>query len=184
MLTTKKLVLACVSTVVFSMATYAQKGQIDINGGGDVAIALGDFGEGYGTGFGATVKGLYGISDNGKVGLTLGYIHFGSKEDLGKGNSASFGVIPVLALYRHQFGSLYVEPQLGFSSNRASVDLSGLGSMGGSMGAMSVSTTSLGYAAGVGYLIGDIDLSARYQGFSSGGSAGFAGLRVAYNFSL
>ncbi len=180
-LTMKKTVLSCLLIAAFSIATYAQKGAIHINGGVDGAFPLGDFGEGYGMGFGATVKGLYGISDAGQVGLTLGYIHFGSKEDLGDGNSVSLGVIPILALYRHHFGSLYVEPQIGLSSNRAKVNISGSGfDFGGT-----ASTTSLGYAAGIGYLIGNIDLSARYQGFSqSGSSAGFAGLRVAYNFSL
>lgn len=181
MLTMKKLVLACLLTATFSVAAYAQQGAIHINGGVDGAFPLGDFGEGYGMGFGATVKGLYGISDAGQVGLTLGYIGFGSKEDLGEGNSASFGVIPILALYRHHFGSLYVEPQIGLSANRSKVSISGAGmDFGGT-----ASTTSLGYAVGIGYLLGNIDLSARYQGFSQGGSgAGFAGLRVAYNFSL
>lgn len=181
MLTMKKVILACLLTVIFSVATYAQKGAIDINGGVDVAIPLGDFGSGFGAGFGATVKGLYEINDEGQVGLTLGYIHFGSKEDLGADNSVSLGVIPILALYRHHFENLYVEPQLGFSINRSKVEVSGLGyNFGGS-----ASTTSLGYAMGVGYILGNIDLSARYQGFSKGGSgAGFAALRVAYNFPL
>lgn len=177
----KKLVLVCLLVTAFSIASYAQKGAIDINAGVDVALPFGDFGEGYGTGFGGTVKGLYGISDEGQVGLTLGYIHFGSKEDLGEGNSVSFGVIPILALYRHHFGSLYVEPQIGLSSNRSKITVaSSEFNFGGS-----ASTTSLGYAAGIGYLLGDIDISARYQGFSQGGSsAGFAAVRLAYNFSL
>lgn len=179
MSTMKKFMLACLLTATVSMATYAQKGSIHINGGVDVALPVGDFGETYGVGFGATVKGLYGISDDGQVGLTLGYIGFGTKEDLGEGNSASFGVIPILALYRHHFGSLYVEPQVGLSSSRVKMSVAGT-SFGGT-----ASTTSLGYAAGIGYLIGNIDLSARYQGFSqNGSSAGFGGLRVAYNFSL
>lgn len=179
MLTMKKFMLACLLTATVSIATYAQQGAIHINGGIDGAFPLGDLGESYGVGFGATVKGLYGISDAGQVGLTLGYIGFGSKEDLGDGNSASFGVIPVLALYRHHFGSFYVEPQIGLSANRFKVKVSGV-DFGGT-----ASTTSLGYAAGIGYLIGNIDLSARYQGFSqNGSSSGFAGLRVAYNFTL
>src|SRR5690606_21585706 len=181
MLTMKKCMLACLLTTTVSIASYAQQGAIHINGGVDVALPVGDLGETYGVGFGATVKGLYGISDDGQVGLTLGYIGFGAKEDLGEGNSASFGVIPILALYRHHFGSCYVEPQIGLSSNRSKVNFSGAGmDFGGT-----ASTTSLGYAAGIGYLIGNIDLSARYQGFSKdGSSSGFAGIRVAYNFSL
>ncbi|MFB5944794.1 outer membrane beta-barrel protein [Albibacterium profundi] len=177
----KKLVLVCLLLTAFSIATYAQKGAIDINAGVDVALPLGDFGEGFGTGFGATAKGLYGVSDEGQVGLTLGYIHFGSKEDLGEGNSVSFGVIPILALYRHHFGSLYVEPQIGLSSNRSKITVSSSEfNFGGS-----ASSTSLGYAAGIGYMLGDIDISARYQGLSRGGSSsGFAAIRIAYNFSL
>jgi len=179
----KKTILSCLLIAAFSIATYGQNGVIHINGGVDGAFPLGNFGEAYGMGFGATVKGLYGISDAGQVGLTLGYIHFGTKEDLGAGNSASFGVIPILALYRHHFGSLYVEPQIGLSANHVKVKVSDSDS-GFNFGG-TASTTSLGYAAGIGYLIGNIDLSARYQGFSqNSSSAGFAGLRVAYNFSL
>lgn len=176
----KKLVLVCLLATL-SVAAFAQKGAIDINGGVDVALPLGNFGDGFGTGFGATVKGLYGVSDEGQVGLTLGYIHFGSKEDLGDGNSVSFGVIPILALYRHHFGSLYVEPQIGLSANRSKITVSSSEfNFGGS-----ASSTSLGYAAGIGYLLGDIDISARYQGLSRGGSSsGFAAVRIAYNFPL
>jgi len=181
MLNMKKLVLASLLTAVFSITTYAQKGAIQLNGGIDIGLPIGNFGEAYGLGFGGTVKGLYGINDEGQVGLTLGYIHFGTKEDLGDGNSVSLGVIPILALYRHSFGKLYVEPQIGFSSIRSKVNFSGAGfNFGGS-----ASSTSFSFAAGVGYMLGNIDLSARYQSFSQGGSgAGFAGLRVAYNFSL
>jgi|SRR5690606_38565308 len=176
----KILTTALILCAVF--AVHAQKSAIHINGGVDVAMPVGDWSDGVGIGYGATVKGLYGISDVGQVGLTLGYLHFGSKEDLGEGNSLSFGVIPILALYRHHFGNLYVEPQIGLSANRSKVTVGG-GSDFGFSG--SASTTSLGYAAGVGYLIGNIDLSARYQGFSKdGSSSGFAGIRVAYNFSL
>ncbi|WP_161554510.1 outer membrane beta-barrel protein [Sinomicrobium soli] len=178
----KKLLFACLCTAAFSTGIYAQKGDININAGVDIALPTGDFGEVYNMGFGATVKGLYGISENGQIGLTLGYIRFGLKDEYDENLSGSLGIIPVFAVYRHHFGNLYVEPQIGFSSNKVKLETetTGWGSFGGS-----ASETSFGYAAGIGYMLGDIDLSARYQGLSQGGSGmGFLAVRAAYNFSL
>jgi len=61
-------------TTLFALSAIsygnAQQGNIDINAGVDFGLPIGDFGDVYGFGYGATVKGLYGISDAGQVGLT------------------------------------------------------------------------------------------------------------------
>ncbi|WP_461532230.1 outer membrane beta-barrel protein [Sinomicrobium sp.] len=154
-----------------------QKGDISINGGVDVGMPMGDFGDAFDIGFGATVKGLYNLNESGQLGITLGYMGFGAKDN-GSGVDASLGIIPIFALYRHHIGKLYLEPQLGFSLNKAKVKASGIGSM-------SASDNSFGYAVGVGYMINSIDLSLRYQGLSQAGEgSGFIGLRVGYNFNI
>ncbi len=174
--------IVAVSTCTYFMAT-AQKGDIHIGAGIDIGLPIGNFGEGYGIGFGASAKGLYGISDAGQVTLTLGFLRFGMKDgsDLVSGSTA---LIPFLPGYRHRFGNLYAEGQLGLTVVRTSIKFKdndfGLGGLAGSS-----SQTNLGYGIGGGYLMGNWDLGLRFQGVSgSGGSLDLVGLKVAYNFSL
>lgn len=177
----KKQSLGLLLAMMTCLAGYSQQGRIDVNGGVDFGLPIGNFGDVYGFGYGVTVRGLYGISDAEQIGLTLGYQRFGLKEDYDESLSGSMGISPVFALYRHNFGGLYVEPQVGVSVNSVNLkaDASGM-DFGGS-----ASNTSLGYAAGIGYILGPIDMSARYQGLTqSGENLSFIGLRVGYNFRI
>ena len=176
----KRVILIAVFTLSVILYGHAQQqGDIAVNGGVDLGMPIGNFGDGFGFGYGATIKGLYNVSERGQVGVNLGYMTFGVKDTGSSGVSASMGVIPVFALYRHYMGNLYLEPQVGLSINKFHVKgTSGFGGMG-------TSNSSLGYAIGVGYLINAIDISVRYQGFSqSSESSGFIGLRVAYHFAF
>ena len=160
----------------------AQQGDLQLSVGVDAGLPLGNFGEAYGVGIGASAKGLYGVSEAGQVTLTLGYTHFGMKGGSDE-VSGSMGLIPLLAGYRHTFGNLYAEGQLGLTVVRTSVKFKGgdiLGSFGGS-----ASQTNLGYGIGGGYLVNNWDIGLRFQGVSgNGGSMDFVALRVAYGFSL
>lgn len=176
----KKLVLfIAFSTCTYFMAT-AQKGDILIGAGVDIGLPIGNFGDGYGIGIGASAKGLYGISDAGQVTLTLGYLHFGMKDgsDLVSGSTA---LIPFLPGYRHRFGNLYAEGQVGLTVLRTSVKIKdndyGFGG--------NTSATHLGYGIGGGFLMGNWDLGLRFQGVSgSGGSLDFVAAKIAYNFQI
>lgn len=178
----KKVLFGLLLTVSTVLSGQAQEGNIDINAGVDFGLPIGDFGDVYGFGYGATVKGLYGISEAGQVGLTLGYQRFGLKDDYDDMMSGSMGISPIFALYRHNFNGLYIEPQVGLSVNKVNLKIteSGWGDFGGS-----ASNTSFGYAAGVGYMMGNIDISARYQGLTqSGENLSFIGLRIGYSFRI
>ncbi|WP_262250076.1 hypothetical protein [Parapedobacter soli] len=177
----KKVLLGLFFTVFTVLTGYGQQGRININAGVDFGLPVGSFGDVYGFGYGTTVKGLYGISEAGQVGLTLGYQRFGLKDSYDENMSGSMGISPVFAVYRHNFGGLYVEPQAGLSINSVSLKASAGGmDFGGS-----ASNTSFGYAAGLGYLIGNIDISARYQGLTqSGENLSFIGLRIGYSFGI
>ncbi len=160
---------------------FAQKGNNQVGIGLDLGLPMGDFGDGSKLGIGGTAKGMYGVGTAGQVELTLGYISFGAKES-SSAASASTSIIPIFAGYRHHFNGLYVEPQLGVSmiKTKVDIDMEGMGSFSGS-----ASTSAFGFAVGAGYLFNDFDISARYQSASkNGGSFGFIGLRVGYNFSL
>ncbi len=178
----KKLIFTLVITTFFSYAAMAQTGNNQVSGGLEIALPVGDFSDGYNLGLGLTLKGLYGIGEAGQITFTTGFIRFGLKESEAD-FKGSLAVIPLLAGYRHHFeGGFYAEPQLGLSVNRVKFesDFGGFGSFNGT-----ASDTSLSYAATVGYLKNNFDVSLRYQGLSSSGSGlGFIGLRIGYNYSL
>lgn len=177
----KIVLLIAISTLTYFTAA-AQQGDIGISAGIDVGLPIGNFGERNGIGFGASAKGLYGISDAGQVTLTLGFLRFGMKD----GNdlvSGSVALIPVLPGYRHLFGNLYAEGQVGLTAVRTSMKVKK--NDFGVAGSASASRTNLGYGIGGGYLMGNWDLGLRFQGVSgNGGSLDLVGVRVAYSFQI
>lgn len=170
-----KKVLTIICVLFLGVLTVqAQQGEKGIGVGLDLGLPTGNHSDALGLGIGVSVKGFYGLSDDGDLSLTLGFMKFGEKDNYG----ISYSLVPILAGYRHKFESLYVEPQLGLTTLKAKVDFEGLGNF-------SSSSTNLGYAIGGGYLMGDWDLGLRYQGVSaSGGSFGLVAIRIGYNFSL
>ncbi len=177
----KLLVIVLFGACVIWTASAQEKGSIHVGAGVDVGLPLGDFSEGYGVGIGASAKGMYGISNEGQATLTLGFLRFGMKDgsDMVSGSTM---LIPVLAGYRHRFGDLYGEGQVGLTTVRTTVKVNGegIGNFSGSS-----SSTHLGYGAGVGYLMDAWDIGLRFQGVSGdGGNLNFVALRVGYNFQL
>lgn len=171
----KKLFLAiCIAAV--SVTGYAQKGTTKIAVGADLGIPVGDFGEGFKTGFGGYAKGLFGIGEAGQITFTTGYSSFkakGSTDEV----KATVNVIPLLAGYRHNFSGFYAEPQIGysiFSTKLKSEEISG-----------STSDGAFAWAIGCGYVVSNVDFGVRYQSASKDGSSlSFVGIHVGYNFSL
>lgn len=178
----KKLMIIGVFLSAFTFTVHAQKGDLNLNTAAMAGLPIGDFSDAYGLGWGVSIKGLYGLSPAGQVTFSTGYSQFGLKDSYDDNLKGSLGIIPVFAGYRHQIGQLYLEPQLGLSVNQTNLkaDMGNGGSFEGSD-----SSSSFGYAASVGYLLGDIDLSLRYQGFSlSDRGLGFLGLHIGYQFQL
>lgn len=161
------------------LGASAQQGFHSINAGAEVALPIGDFGKAYGIGFGATGKAFYGITEKGDVTGTLGYLHFGMKEDSDL-MSGSMGMIPIMFGYRHDFGGLYGEPQLGLMMVRSKVKFDDMG-FGLSELSGSSSTTKVSFGLGGGYMFGDWDLGARFQIVDN---LNFLGIRIGYNFSI
>ncbi|MBL1407844.1 hypothetical protein [Sphingobacterium faecale] len=178
----KRLFYAFTLTLFCSMA-FAQQGFHSVGVGIEGALPLGNFGEAYGIGYGATGKAFYGITEKGDITGTLGYIRFGMKESSAM-VSGSMGMIPIMFGYRHDFGGLYGEPQLGLTmvKSRIKMDLGDFGDLFGGIGANgSGSTTKVSFGLGGGYAMGKLDFGARFQIVDS---FNFLGLRIGYNFSL
>jgi hypothetical protein len=91
-------------------------------------------------------------------------------------------MIPIMFGYRHDFGGLYGEPQIGLMmvKSKVKMDFGGLGDIFGDIGG-SASTTKISFGLGGGYVFGDWDLGARFQIVDN---ANFLGVRIGYNFSL
>jgi len=150
----------------------AQQGEFKINAAAEVGIPLGDFSDITSFGFGVTGKGLYGVSDDGQVGLTIGYLSFSGKKYQGY-KYGNYGVIPIMGSYRHFFDAFYGEAQLGFAN------------IGVRYAGISHTSTDFSWAIGGGYTFDQFDASLRYQGVqTSGDSVGWIGLRFGYTFDL
>ncbi len=145
-----------------SYGVNAQKGNNQISIGPEVDLPVGTFADAYKVGFGGTIKGLYGIGSGGQITLTTGYIAFNGKSGLYA--DQKFNIIPILAGYRQNFKSLYVEPQLGAASYKTKVT------------GFSESETRFTYGVGVGYS-GVVDLGLRFQAHEG---ASLIALRAAY----
>jgi hypothetical protein len=168
------LALTCISVL-----SYAQQGFHKVNVGAEVALPLGNFGKAYGVGLGATGKAFYGISEQGDITGTLGYMRFGMK-DANDMMSGSMGMVPIMFGYRHDFGGLYGEPQLGLMLLSSKVKFNDMG-LGLSGLSGTHSQTKVSFGLGGGYMFGDWDLGARFQIIDN---LNFLGLRIGYNFSL
>ena len=173
----KKVLLVLVSAVGLTAASYAQKGTTQIGVAAEVGMPMSDFGDAAKTGFGASVKGLFGIGTAGQVTFTTGYTTYAGK-DVPDGMSLHFNVIPLLAGYRHNFNGLFVEPQVGYGIYGAKVKMDGQGSASDSNGGFT-------WAVGAGYAKNGFEGGVRYQSASVQGSTfGLIGIHVGYNFSL
>ncbi|MCW3108765.1 MAG: hypothetical protein JWQ09_3271 [Segetibacter sp.] len=130
-----------------------------------------DFSDFWGVGIGGSAKVAIPVVTNGAVTLSAGYISFSGKT-FGGTKFPAFNTIPFKAGFRYRFPSnFYIEPQLGITSAK----VKGAGS----------SESSFTYAINLGYIINNmIDLSARYEALTKGGTTSFIGLRGAFNIPL
>lgn len=170
--------LACL--LLCGMA-FGQQGFHKAGIGAEGALPLGDFGEVYGIGFGATGKAYYGITEQGDITGTLGYLQFGIK-DGGEFLKGHLSMVPIMFGYQHRFSDgWYGEPQVGLQVVKSSIKLANTGDFDfGNYGGSS-STTELSVGLGGGYDFGVLDVSARFQLVNH---SNFIGVRLAYNFSL
>src|SRR4051794_17151591 len=98
----KKVFILSVSLLLVTLGTYAQAGKFQLNVGPEVNIPVGSFGDFYKTGFGGSLKALYGVSKSGQVTLTAGYSSFKGKGNVNGFNYSSLklGILPILLGYR------------------------------------------------------------------------------------
>jgi hypothetical protein len=178
----KKVYLAILGVALFSATGFAQKGKNEIGVGADLSLPTGDLADAVKTGFGGYAKGMYGIGEAGQISLTVGYSGFKGKESTDD-IKLTFKMLPVLAGYRHHFGNVFAEPQIGFGNYTSKIKVEGDDEfdLGGkdSEGAFT-------WAIGGGYIFNEkLEAGIRYQSASKDGTNfSFVGIHVGYNFSL
>jgi hypothetical protein len=174
----KETILILTAIIAISFTLNAQNGNNQIGIAFDADVPTGDFGTFYKTGFGGTLKGLYGIGTAGQITLTTGYNRFTAKGSTSNAKE-TLGIIPVLLGYRHNISGLFIEPQIGYGRYSDKVNVSG-NSGSDNKGAFT-------WAVGAGYQISGFEFGVRFQ---SGkvkdptSSFSFVGLHIGYNFSL
>jgi hypothetical protein len=188
--------------VALCLVAFTQNSKAQFNVGLDLAMPLGDFGDGFGVGFGGSVGYDHAIGDNMKIGGQVGLLRFGGKEpevaDPEDDYSSSIMLIPILANFKYYFADntngSYGVASLGMSMYKYKYEhtytdqeynyTTGAITEVKETDNFDVSKTYLTFGVGAGYLINEkIDLSVRYMSVSSEGSASnLINLRAAYNF--
>jgi hypothetical protein len=170
----KLFILAAFTACAF--ASHAQDNgggkKLSFSAGIEAALPMGDFGDVYSMGIGASAQGAYALSDKAGITLNAGYISYSGKsiDVLGTSVKAdALNVIPVMAGLKYGLtDKIYAHGQAGMS----------FWSSG------DVSESDFTWNIGVGYNItNNIDVALKYNSIGTEGSASNAvGLRVAYNF--
>lgn len=179
----KKVLFTVAAVLTLSAASFAQKGGIKVGVGVDVNIPSGDFSSAdqadANTGFGPSIKGMYGVSDAGSITLTAAMSFHKNKTT----SDLKYNLFNIMAGYRHSFTGFYVEPQIGYTNFTAKYSPTSYKESG----------SGFAWAIGAGYEYKGLDLSVRYQSQSisaldqlTSGSTTipYIGFRVGYNFSL
>lgn len=193
----KKFTLA-VAAIAMAGSMMAQENRF--SAGLELGLPMGDFGDVYGIGFGATLGFELPVGDNLGFMAQAGYISFSGK-DLSVGpvtvKADAAGMIPVQVGLKYYF----TDNQEGFYAglltglHMQSVKTASVSSSG-SVEEKSEMKSNFGVAPLVGYIVGEnIDLSLRYQMIFAKGSEvtatgveektvtnSYLGLRVAYMF--
>ena len=84
-------------------------GKMSLGVGADVLLPMGNFGDGYSTGFGGSVRGQYDVTPMFSAGLTVGYFTWSGKDQTVFGQTftlPNFKGLPIRV-----FGKYYFMPE-------------------------------------------------------------------------
>jgi hypothetical protein len=178
-LKTMKKLFTMVIVMLAGLATttaYAQDGdykKFSLGLGLEAALPVGNLGNAYSFGAGATIRATIGIDESSAFTITSGAIAFLAK-DLGGGYKLKTQInIPIKAGYKYMLSDNF------YAIGEAGITIAKSYASNGNGGTVSASGSSFTYAPGLGLKLGAVDLSVRYEGYSG---AGFIGARLGFNF--
>ena len=181
-----KKLLSFITILLFAFVINTNAQSVSIQG--FLGLPMGDFGDGYGLGFGGTATFVYPVSSTVDVTGTAGYETFGGKDAL---DGLSFNVIPILLGGRIAFGEGNVTPYVAAALGLFMGSTSGEIKIGGQTFDVSGDTESkFGFRGGFGVLIPvnsvSLDLGANFDLITTEGSSttfiGFdLGINIPFN---
>jgi hypothetical protein len=175
----RKIISSTIILLAIALSAAAQKGNNQLQIGGQATFPIGNLADVAKTGYGVSAKGMYGFGTaSQQATLEVGYNRLAVK-NLPSGVKANYSAIPIYTGYRYLVGSFFFEPQAGVSFNKVVASSAGT--------TVSGNETNFGWATSVGYNLGDLEISVRYQSSdvkNSDVGLTFVGARLAYNFEL
>lgn len=145
-------------SILFVIHLSAQKGRIDMNIGGELALPTGNFSKVYQPGKAGMIKWLLTGKSGDQGSFSTGYYTFNIKDDVinpGFTFSSTYTIIPVLFGYRRYINRFYSETQAG--TGIYTIKVAALGQQEKSTDVNFTWTQSFGY------IWPHVDLSIRYQ---------------------
>lgn len=155
-----------------SASTISKQIQVGINVEG--AFPMGDFGKSYSFGIGGSIMGRYTLSDKANLTASLGYLNFSGKSitETFEGDDgpqtqtfkvpSTYGIPLRLGANYLIGGPLFIQGEIGASFMK-----------GG---------TAFLYTPGIGARFNNLEVEAKYEGWSKNGTLSFFGVRVGYFF--
>jgi opacity protein-like surface antigen len=184
-----KKILLVLFVTVFAVSFSNAQSKMGASVQGTLSFPTGDFGDGAGTGFGATGTFIYSVSPMLDVTGSVGYIKWGTKESI-PGYEVSFSDIPILVGLRYAFGKgqflPYGAAEVGLHMLSSSVK----GNLYGFTVDQSDTETKFGIAPGVGFLYKfnpktSLDVNAKYNIiFTEGSSTTHLSVNAGVAFAL
>ncbi len=170
----KKLLLVLFVTV-FAVSFSNAQSKMGASVQGLLSFPTGDFGDGAGTGFGATGTFVYSVSPMLDVTGSVGYIKWGTKESV-PGYEVSFSDIPIQVGVRYAVGKGQFLPYVSAEAGLHMLSSSAKGNLFGFTVDQSDTETKFGVSPGAGFLYKfnpktSLDVSAKYNLIFTEGSS-------------
>lgn len=173
----KKIIFSILFVVVAFGAAFSQG---RFSGGLELGLPVGVFGDIANIGIGASARYEAPIQDKLNWTGTVGFLSFGGKSISGFSYGSST-IIPIQGgvkyYFTESFNGFYASGELGLSI--ATFSVPGFNLFGQTVGGGSVSETRFGFAPGIGYHLGNLDFSGRFQLVSD---LNYFNVRAAYVF--
>lgn len=175
----RKLLIVVMVVGIVAMG-WAQGIRVGVQGQG--ALPVGDWSDFASFGFGGSVFGEYTTPSNLAITAQVGYLVYGSKEDI-PGTKIEYSMIPILGGVRYYLGlpeaptRIFISGQAGITSRKAKAETSFLGST------VSVESTDseFTFGPGAGVSFGNFEVGAVYYLISD---SNFLSFNVAFAFPV
>lgn len=180
----KTIFFAVLVALLFTTGLTNAQSKMKLGVGAFVGLPMGTFGDITSIGFGGAVQGEYDMGDKLVGTLTTGYLLFSGKDVSGT-KLGDWSIIPIMVGGKYFFAqNIYGTVQAGLNmvSYKIPATTYTLFGMTVTTPEQTFNETKFGYAIGVGYDMGQFDISAKYGTFAT--DASYLGVTALYKFGL